>query len=120
MISLKSYLYTSIRNGCLNYLRNRKRRRDREACYYDDIDDERNFLDEIMESELYRQLKMLLEELPPQCRNIFERVLQGETSEEIATTMDLSVETVKTQRKKAKRILRERFTSLYDIFGYLL
>lgn len=118
--SLKSYLYTSVRNGCLNYLRSEKRRKDRESHYYDEVDGERTFLDDIMESEVYRQLKVLLDELPPQCKNIFERALQGATSEEIAATLHLSVETVKTQRKKAKKILRDRYTLLYDVFGILI
>ncbi|WP_455510003.1 RNA polymerase sigma factor [Butyricimonas paravirosa] len=117
--SLKSYLYSSIKNGCLNYIRGEKRRKDRESHYYDDVDEERTFFNDIVESEVYRELKMLMDELPPQCRNIFERVLQGATSEEIAEALQLSVETVKTQRKKAKQILRERYNLLYNIFGIL-
>ena len=37
----------------------------------------------------------------------------------IAADLKLSVETVKTQRKKAKRILRERYTLLFKTFGIL-
>ena len=72
-----------------------------------------------LENEIYRQLKLLLEELPEQCKNIFQRTLSGDTSEKIAADLKLSVETVKTQRKKAKRILRERYTLLFKTFGIL-
>lgn len=117
--SLKSYLYSAVKNGCLNYVRDEKRRKSREAHFCDEMDDERTFFNDIIENEVYRELRMLLEELPPQCRNIFERTLQGATSEEIAHVLNLSVETVKTQRKKAKRILRERYILLYKTFGIL-
>ena len=45
--------------------------------------------------------------------------LSGDTSEKIAADLKLSVETVKTQRKKAKRILRERYALLFKTFGIL-
>lgn len=61
----------------------------------------------------------IAEELPEQCKNIFQRTLSGDTSEKIAADLKLSVETVKTQRKKAKRILRERYTLLFKTFGIL-
>ena len=34
--------------------------------------------------------------------------------------MNLSIETVKTQRKKAKHILRERYKLLFNIIGIFL
>lgn len=117
--SLKSYLYASVRNGCLNYIRDEGRRKKRESYFYEEQDCERTFFNEIVENEVYRELRTLLDELPSQCKNIFEQVLQGATSEEIAQVLHLSVETVKTQRKKAKRILRERYKFLYEIFGVL-
>lgn len=65
-------------------------------------------------------MSLLLQELPPQCKIIFERALEGATSEEIARELSLSVETVKTQRKKAKRILREKYALLYKLYSVLL
>lgn len=120
ILTLKSYLYSAVRNRCLNYLRNEKRRRNREGQFMKQLEDERFYADQVIENEVYRQLKQLLEELPPQCRNIFQRSLNGDTSEKIARDLNLSVETVKTQRKKAKRILRERYTLLFNLFGMLL
>ena len=117
--SLKSYLYGAVRNGCLNHIRDEKRRRTREGKFLEELQDDRIFFDHIVENEVFRQLHSLLGELPPQCRAIFERTLEGATSEEIAQAMNLSVETVKTQRKKAKRILREKYALLYHTFGIL-
>ena len=116
--AFKSYLYTSVRNRCLNFLRAEKRRKNNESIFYN-LQHEDFFFDRIVESELGRQLHLLLNELPPQCKNIFERTLNGDTSEKIASDLNLSVETVKTQRKKAKKILRERYSLLNKIFGFL-
>ena len=117
--SLKSYLYSAVRNRCLNYLRDKKRRHNHEACFLDTLKEGENWSDQALENEIYRQLNILLEELPPQCRNIFQRTLNGDTSEKIATDLGLSIETIKTQRKKAKKLLRERYALLYKTFGIL-
>lgn len=111
--SLKSYLYGAVRNGCLNNLRDEKRRRQRDNNYFEQLGDEGWGSNLAVEVEVDRQLLTLLRELPPQCRLIFEHTLAGLTSEQIAQLMNLSIETVKTQRKKAKRILKERYALLY-------
>lgn len=113
---LKAYLYGAVRNGCLNYMRDEKRRRTRESKYMEEMLDTRVVFDQIIENEVYRQLLKLQSELPPMCKNIFERSLEGATSQEIANTLNLSVETVKTHRKNAKRILRGRYALLSKSF----
>lgn len=117
--SVKSYLYSSVRNRCLNHLRDEKRRHEREMQFVDILENEQYLFDRTLENEIYRQLTLLLQELSPQCQNIFRRVLDGDTSEKIAADLKLSVETVKTQRKKAKKILRERYALLFKTFGIL-
>jgi len=112
ILTLQSYLYSSVKNSCLKL---------RESYYCDEIyNNDTTFINDVIENEVYRELYQLLDELPPQCRVIFERVLQGETSETIAKSMHLSIETVKTQRKKAKHILRERYKLLFNIIGIFL
>ncbi len=110
--AFRSYLYTSVRNKSLNYIRDEKRRRMNESVFAE-LRDDLLIFDKIVENELYRQMHLLLNEMPPQCKNIFQRVLNGDTSEKIAKDLNLSIETVKTQRKKAKRILREKYFLVY-------
>jgi RNA polymerase sigma-70 factor (ECF subfamily) len=117
--SLKAYLYGAVRNACLNHLREDKRRREREGRFVDELRNDAIFFDMVIENEVYRQLHFLLNELPPKCRAVFEKTIDGATSEEIAHEMNISVETVKTQRKKAKRLLREKYALLYKVFGRL-
>ncbi len=111
--AFKSYLYNSVRNRAINFIRDEKRRRTHERIFINLLDESLLF-DKIVENELYIAARNLLAELPPQCKNIFTRVLNGDTSEKIAADLNLSVETVKTQRKKAKRIMRDRFSLVYQ------
>lgn len=61
--SLKSYLYFSVRNRCLNYIRDKKRRLTHETRFLNEQADERYGMDAVLENEIYRQLSLLLEEL---------------------------------------------------------
>jgi len=110
--AFKSYLYTAVRNKCFNYIRDEKRRRTNDSVFLD-LQDDLLIFDKIVENELYRQMHLLVNELPPQCKNIFQRVLKGDSSEKIANDLNLSVETIKTQRKKAKKLLREKYSLVY-------
>jgi len=113
--AFKSYLYTSARNKCLNFIRDKKRRKINESVFTE-LQDDLLIFDKIVENELYREMHLLVNDMPPQCKNIFRRVLNGDTSEKIAGDLNLSVETVKTQRKKAKRILREKYSLVLKSF----
>lgn len=54
ILTLQSYLYTSVKNSCLNYIRNEKRRKLRESYYYDEIyNNETTFINNTIENEVY-------------------------------------------------------------------
>ena len=125
ILTLQSYLYSSVKNSCLNYIRDEKRRKLRESYYCDEIyNNDTTFINDVIENEVYRELYQFLDELgksPSHSATAAPAsVLQGETSETIAKSMHLSIETVKTQRKKAKHILRERYKLLFNIIGIFL
>lgn len=109
----KTFLYHSVRNTCLNYLKHEEVEKKYVATLseYDENDDELDF--KIMEEELYRLLFTAIDELPAKCRQIFKLHLEGKGNEEIATLLDLSVQTVKTQKKRAMAYLRERLGNVY-------
>ena len=65
-------------------------------------------LNSIIHEEVYRQLSSALDHLPPQCRKIYEMYQDGMTPSEIAEKLGLAVETIKKQRKIAKKILQDQ------------
>ena len=108
-ISVKSYLYRSIYNCCINYI-NQKNIQDRHLKNIDlERDDEENLESEINSIELQQRIYEAIEDLPSKCRRIFKlNRLEGLKNEEIAKQLNLSKRTVETQISKALKILRKK------------
>lgn len=108
--SLKSFLFTLVRNRCLNYIRDmkvedRNKRLYLEAHVYSDS------LDIIEDNALIENIKHFIEDLPEQCKEVFKmRTMYGYKYKEIAEEMDISIDTVKVQLKRAKDKLKIRFS----------
>jgi len=112
----KSYLYTSIRNRCLNHIRSSKKHVALEDSP-EQIQPESGGL-ELQELEM--QVEMAINSLPEKCRIIFELSrYEGMKYAEIAKKLDISVKTVEGQMTKALGILRRelaRFLTLILFF----
>ena len=113
--SLKSYLLKAVRNYCLDELRHR-RIIDEHIAYElksssKDIDTTENY---ILYSDLCRQLKNALEQLPPQEREVFEMSrLENIKYQEIANRLNISVRTVEVRISKALKQLRILLKDFY-------
>lgn len=119
--NVRAYLYTSVKNRCVNYLQHKKVEDKYQSEFIHDIESDDNYLESIIKIEVYRKVNDALKKLPPQMQRIYLLVLQGHTSVEIAEDLELSVETVKTQRKRAKAILkRELGVTNFAIIALLL
>lgn len=105
------FVYNAVKNGCLNWLKReemvaRHQRRMVEEGEVKEVDeDDEEYA--LAREELYRQLHEAVERLPERCRAVFRLRMEGMKNEEIAERLQLSVETVKTQNKKALAFLRE-------------
>ena len=108
--SFKAYLYNSVRNMALNYLKHQ----DVEEKYIEYIQESYGEVDEseINDEEVYRLLFKVVDELPARCREIFLMYMDGKKNDQIADILNLSVETVKTQKKRAVKHIRERLGTL--------
>lgn len=119
--SFLSYLYNSIRNSSINYLRHKNV----EESYvqkmmenfreYNGSDDD----DNTFEMEIYRMLFKTIEALPSRCKEVFLQYMDGKKNDEIAKALNVSIETVKTQKKRAVMALKKRLSS-YDFFVIFL
>jgi len=117
-ISLKSYLYISVKNACLNNKKHTKVRQ----LYAEDKQavstlKETSFIDKILEEEVYSHLLKALDNLPKRCKEVFELSLKGYRNDEIAHAMKISSETVKSQKKRGKLLL---YSILRNFVVYLL
>ncbi|MFY9151394.1 MAG: RNA polymerase sigma-70 factor [Prolixibacteraceae bacterium] len=121
--SLKAYLLISVRNKSLNLIKRKKIERNyqSEQIYLQELDrDITEQLDKFIQlEELELRLNKAIEELPPQCREIFRLNRFNQLSyQEIADQLNLSVFTVKTQISRALKSLRKEFEHVQLILFY--
>lgn len=116
--SAKAYLYRAVHNESLNYLKHLKVKasyRQHMVRRGEDVDSAEA---KSGHNELAMHLKNALDELPEQCRTIFQMSRFEELKyREIAEALGLSVKTIEHQMGKALRILR---TKLVDFLPAIL
>lgn len=107
VLAVKGYLYQSVKNSCLNHQKHIKVRQlyANEKKAVAEVED--FSLNKGGKEETFNQLKNAIEHLPNRCKEIFELTLQGLKNSEIAARMEISEETVKSQKKRGKKILSE-------------
>jgi len=120
--SVKSYLFTSVYNRSMNYIRDHKKFSDSETALQNA--EERSVGDvteKIYGAELEDKINEALEALPDRCREVF---LLNRFEElkyrEIAERLDISVKTVETQMSKALKILREKLKAYITVLAAVL
>ena len=114
--SLKSYLFTSVKNRSVNYLKSRINN-----ILFVEIDraesENRTIMtDPSLESqELDELIQVAISSLPPRCREMFHLSRNsGMTYQEIADTLNVSKETVKSQIGEAIRKIRDFLNKHWD------
>lgn len=70
-VHLKNFLYLSIRNSCLNYIRS-TRSKDRYIASLAYEEQAENFEECIILTEIHRELAAAVEKLPEECRKVFQ------------------------------------------------
>ncbi len=102
--SLKSFLYTSVRNRCLDYIKLHKiRQQHKDTILYESstyTEDEDT--DQIRYTELQEKIHRIIKTLPTQNQKIFMLSrFGGKTNQEIADELNLSKRTVETHISNA-------------------
>ena len=118
--AVKSYLFTSVYNRCMNFLRDNKKFTSRDD---DDslVKEEGEFHDQMEVAELDTSIKRALQQLPEKCREVFEMVrFEGKKYAEVAEKLNISVKTVEAQMSKALKILREELRDYLIVLWFLL
>lgn len=105
---IRSFLFTSVRNACYDYLRYMQRHETshQELIYLtgkEEITDDLEMIKAKVLQEIYNEI----ENLPTQCQKVFKYVfLHGLTTEQIAAEMNISPQTVLNQKTRALNLLR--------------
>ena len=110
--SLNAYLYRSVQNECLNYIRSVKPQEGLDGCSHEELfsglnGSEVTPFSNLAVLEIEQIVNNTIERLPKQCKSIFKLSrIEGLKNQEIADRLCMSVRTVDTQIYRALKILK--------------
>jgi len=106
---LKAYFYKSLRNNTVKRIVRGKKGIDLDQIGSKESDD---LFEKIVEIEFSRELSRSISQLPERRREIILLSLSGMTAEEISNSLNISVNTIKSQKTKAYSTLREQLKDM--------
>ncbi|MEI7660898.1 MAG: RNA polymerase sigma-70 factor [Bacteroidota bacterium] len=120
--AVKSYLSTTVRNKCLNHLRDHKKF-SVDLLALENLSGESGYdqPDKLVEKEISEKIAAGIAELPEKCREIF--ILNRYENlryQQIADKLRISVKTVETQMSKALQHMRLRLAEYLPLILFLI
>jgi len=113
--ALKSFLYTSVKNKCLNHLKHKAVQNKHESALAYELESDHYFANHVIEEETFNLLHAEIKELPRSAQEIMMLALNGLKNQEIADELNISLNTVKTQKKIAYSKLKDRMGQRFDV-----
>ncbi|MGQ7868182.1 RNA polymerase sigma factor [Sunxiuqinia sp. sy24] len=118
-ISLKAYFFKSIKNLCLNEIRDLRVKDKHEILYIESLINSEAGSD-CVDSDIFDLILEAVNILPPQMAEIFrEKYYAGKKIKEIATDLNITDGAVKTQLFRARTILKEKLLKSTSIKFFL-
>jgi len=106
--TLKTYFYTTIHHACLDHIKH-ERVKERFIEYESGKEKEAEFLfEKIIKQEAISMIYQEISKLPKTGRTVLLLALKGYTSKEIAQELSITVNTVKTHKARAYKVLRSK------------
>jgi RNA polymerase sigma-70 factor (family 1) len=113
--AIKAFLYVTAKNLCLDHFKKNKTIQNFQSSQRQETIIEENFLFELTRQETFRLLYKAIRELPAHPQRVILLSLRGHSNAEISEIMGISVNTVKTHKKNAYRILKEKMSDAYYV-----
>jgi RNA polymerase sigma-70 factor (family 1) len=119
--AIKSYLYTTVRNASLNFIRNKKTLDKYTSEAYEARDKaDTNWLDKVTHAEMVSQVYNAITTLPPRMQEVFcKSIWEGKDCNEIANDLHTSPSTVRKQKARALILLKEKVRKIAFLLFFL-
>lgn len=117
--NIRNFLYLSARNRCLNYIRDTKRKQQREESIPLSPISEDDITNTIILAEVWREIEHAINTLPEQCQKVIKLTFQeGKSTDEIATLLEITESTVRNQKARGLSLLKKSLSN--RAFSFLL
>jgi RNA polymerase sigma-70 factor (family 1) len=112
--SISAFLYSAVKNACLNKLRRLKLEQGYLNQQEVDPAEDAIVLNHMIKSEMITEINKIISTLPDGCQKIFKMgYLEGLKNPQIAAQLGITVNTVKTQKKRGLQLLKLRLNPNY-------
>jgi RNA polymerase sigma-70 factor (ECF subfamily) len=118
--TVKSFLYTMVRNKCLDYLRKKKiiskakKRLTNENAEFE-------YFDEVAFAETVRQVMSHINELPLKVQQIFKlHYVESKRHQEIAKEINSTPDAIEKQKNRALKSIRQKLLLVFTFISYFL
>ena len=111
--SVKSFLYTMVRNRCIDYVRKQKVIT-KAVSQVQASEEDPEYFDELAFAEMMRQVLDHIEKLPAGMSIILKKYyLQGKKHKEIANELSTTPDAVRMQKTRAIKLLKQKMLDLF-------
>lgn len=118
---VRSFLYITVRNACLDHIKYAQRLTERQNKYRSMVLEDQELENAQLTGEVMASLYASLEKLPDECRRVLEMIyIDGLKYREVAERLEISIETVKSQRKYAIDKLRKSLSDKHLLAVWVL
>jgi RNA polymerase sigma-70 factor (family 1) len=108
--TVKSFLYTAVRNRCVDLLRKKKVNQKAKLQISKSGDDNFEYFDEVAFAEMIRQVFGLIEELPGSTQQVFKLYFfDGKKCSDIANEINSTPQAVRKKKERALKFIRQKF-----------
>ncbi len=111
--SIRSYMFVSVKNRCLNSLR-----KDITKSTYiksQEEESEESALEKLIKLDVFDQIMTSFRKLPPAMQKVYWLSINGYSHKEITEKLNISINTIKTHKKRANHFLKEDLKDLFTV-----
>ncbi len=120
--SPKSYLYTSVNNRSLNFIRDNKKINQNKVSFENiDAGISNDFSDNTVANDIEFKINQTLDKLPKKCKKVFMMSRYEDLKyKQIAKKLDISVKTVESHISKALKELRKSLSKYVAVIIFII
>lgn len=121
LLAFKAFLYECVYHKAINYVKASRKHADiHEQMKLSLSETDEDYESNQIETEVFEEIFQAINELPEECGRIFKMTyIERKSTKEISAVLNIAESTIKTQRQRAKNILRRKLKHLYPILAII-